>query len=168
MMDISRKKENIVNHMQTYGSRIPWEGVSDKLWLMCKSHQQCTSTRGQETENKKASLLSGLSVYTTNPVPGYQDPCTWDSLYRGTLQCHGSTSLLISHPELEGLSKAEIGEWLKSEFRIQRWGEMLYGDADLSRGDYGHGQGSEGKGAKMHLFSSLSVTFFLYRMQILQ
>lgn len=57
----------------------------------------------------------------------------------------------------------------KQTSRIQRQGEMLDGDADLNRGNcYGQGSEGTGKGTKMHLFPTLSVTFSHFKMQIPQ
>lgn len=55
-MDVSRKSENIVKHMQTYGSRIPWASIASDWYKKCKSHQQLRSAGRKETENKKGML----------------------------------------------------------------------------------------------------------------
>lgn len=63
---------------------------------------------------------------------------------------------------MEGLNEAETGEQLTSGFRIQKWGEILDGDADLNRGDW-YGQGSEGarEGTKICSPSYLLQCLFL-------
>lgn len=102
--------------------------------------------------------LNSLSIHLIQ----YQNPCTCDNLYWGTLQWDGSTSLHISYPVVESLNETETAECLASIFRIQRGGKILDGDADLNMGAW-YEQWSEetGERTKMHLFPSLLHSSFL-------
>lgn len=137
---------NTCKHMaQEHPGRVyPVTGIRQTLGSCVRATSSAPVREGTRQRTKRLGfcLDCQLSVCTTNPVPEYQNPCKWDGLYWGTFQWHDSTSLLISHPKVEGLNKAETGAWLASGLRIQRWGEMLDGDADLNRGDL-YGQGKE-------------------------